>query len=92
MWEGLFGSNLQWYNFIYIFNSKSGLLYSEREEEHSEDTDEEHDEIPEEIVSESPDNLSEASNEQLVSELERTLNFHAGEVEKVSYRTLQLNK
>ena len=53
------------------------------EREDSEDTEGEQDDISEEIVSESPDNLSEASNEQLVSELERTLSFRAGEIEKV---------
>ena len=55
------------------------------EREDSEDTEGEQDDISEEIVSESPDNLSEASNEQLVSELERTLSFRAGEIEKVQF-------
>ena len=58
------------------------------EREDSEDTEEEQEDEPDEIVSESPDNLSEASNEQLVSELERTLSFRAGEVEKVQLFSL----
>ncbi len=51
-------------------------------------TDEEPDDDREDALSESPDNLSEiSSNEQLVSELERTLNSRAAEVEKVMFTT-----
>ena len=70
-----------------MVNANANVTFS-AEREDSEDTEEEQEDLPEEIVSESPDNLSEASNEQLVSELERTLSFRAGEIEKVQLFSL----
>ncbi len=57
------------------------------DDEELEEEEEEERDLHEELLSADDDDLSEASNEQLVSDLERTLHFHASELEKVRILT-----